>query len=45
MEDGVGKKKSLLIKNMKMNKISDTVLGPSEQLQWFSLHLIRTSFN
>lgn len=30
MEDG---RESLLIRNMKMNKISDTLLGPSEQLQ------------
>ncbi len=30
MEDG---RESLLIKNMKMNKISNTVLGPCEQLQ------------
>lgn len=30
MEDG---RESLLIKNMKMNKISDAGLGPSEQLQ------------
>lgn len=41
MEDGG---ESRVIKNMKMNKFRDAVLGSSQQLQSFSLHLTWTLF-